>query len=58
MDSKQTTAADVWVKAFFLRLPECLKQIKRDGFQGCVHVAADDADLVAAEYTRRFGEQP
>lgn len=54
MDSKQPTAAEVWVTTFFIRLPECLKKIKEHGFEGCVHAAADDASLALGEFTKRF----
>lgn len=58
MDSKQLTAADLWVRIFFLRLPECMKKIKERGFEGCIHAAGDDASLALAEFNKRFGEQP
>jgi hypothetical protein len=63
MDSKQPTAADqaraLWVTVFLDRYPLCLKALKRvDGPQGCMHQAADEADIAVAEFNKRFGGQP
>jgi hypothetical protein len=63
MDSQPTTPAEqaraLWVTVFLDRYPLCLKKLQRvDGPQGCMHQAAEEADLAFAEYNQRFGEQP
>jgi hypothetical protein len=58
MEKTQPTAAEVWVEIAKDRFPECLKQIKTKGPEGCAHLAAEQADALLAEFTKRFGEQP
>lgn len=59
MDSKQTptTPADFWANVFLLRYPECMKQLKQRGPEGCAQLSASEADAALAEFNKRFGEQ-
>jgi hypothetical protein len=63
MDSKQPTPAEqaraLWVTVFLDRYPLCLKTLKVvDGPHGCMHKAAEEADVAVTEFNKRFGEQP
>lgn len=61
MNSTQPTTANpaitLWITVFLQRFPECMKQLKQRGPEGCAQLTAQEADAAVAEFTKRFGEQ-
>ena len=54
MDRRQTLLERLfWMAIFWLRYPECMKQLGQRGPQGCAQIAAEEADAAVAELRQR-----
>lgn len=57
MDRRQTLLERLfWMVVFWLRYPECMKQLGQRGPQGCAQMAAEEADAAVAEFSKRNGK--